>query len=81
MGKVENGLIVKNMRCFIMPDCIKAEVQEIFGPEDIKYMYAGPGENVKVKLKLPEGAEILRGYVVSDIHAKLPTAMEFYVDL
>ena len=80
-GKVENGQIVKGLRVIIMPIKAKAEIVEIIGGEDTKIMYANPGENVKVKLKVTDEIDVQRGYVLCDVHSVCHIGTEFKADV
>mmetsp|Transcript_27636 Transcript_27636/g.49867 ORF Transcript_27636/g.49867 Transcript_27636/m.49867 type:complete len:673 (-) Transcript_27636:602-2620(-) len=79
-GKVESGVIVKSQEVLILPLNIKAEVTEIVGGEDTKLMYAGPGENISLKLRLPEEVEVFRGYMLTDPDNPCHVAQEFEAD-
>ncbi|OMJ67690.1 hypothetical protein SteCoe_35078 [Stentor coeruleus] len=80
-GKVESGLAVKGLRVLIMPIKIKGEIIEIIGGEDTKLMYANPGENVKMRLKVPEEIDVQRGYVICDVHSVCHITNEFKADV
>mmetsp|Transcript_29093 Transcript_29093/g.28794 ORF Transcript_29093/g.28794 Transcript_29093/m.28794 type:complete len:375 (+) Transcript_29093:515-1639(+) len=81
LGKVERGTVVKGLKTMIMPIEAEAEIQELYGPEDAKFMYAKTGENLRLKLKVSEGVEIQPGYVLCDIHDVCNVATEFEADL
>ncbi|OMJ80946.1 hypothetical protein SteCoe_18710 [Stentor coeruleus] len=80
-GKVESGLAVKGLRILIMPIKIKGEIVEIIGGEDTKLMYANPGENVKMRIKVPEEVDVQRGYVICDVHSVCHITNEFKADV
>jgi len=57
-GKVESGLAVRGLRVIIMPIRVKGEIIDIIGAEESRLLYANPGENVKIKLKVAEEVDI-----------------------
>lgn len=80
-GKVESGMAVKGLRVIIMPTRAKGEIVEIVGGEDTKLMYANPGENVKMRVKVSEEIDVFRGYVICDVHSVCHTGTEFKADV
>ncbi|CAG9332205.1 unnamed protein product [Blepharisma stoltei] len=80
-GKVESGQVVKGLRVIIMPIRIKGEIVEIVGPEESRLMYANAGENVRIKLKVPEEVEIQRGFTICDVHDVCHATQEFSADV
>ncbi|CAG9324085.1 unnamed protein product [Blepharisma stoltei] len=80
-GKVESGQVVKGQRVIVMPIRIKGEIVEIIGAEESRLMYANAGENVRIKLKVPEEVEIQRGFTICDIHDVCHAAQEFSADV
>lgn len=79
-GKVESGTLVKGQEVMILPIMIKAEVVELVGGEDTKLMYAGPGENLSLKLRLPEEVDVFRGYMLTDPDNPSHISSEFEAD-
>ena len=81
LGKVESGLVVKDLKVTIMPVNLKATIQEICGPDDTKLVYAEAGENLKIKLKTQEDIEIQKGYVICDTHNLCEKSNQFLADV
>lgn len=80
-GKVESGQAVKGLRVIIMPIRAKGEIVEIISGQDNKFLYANPGENVKMKLKVSEEIDVVRGFVICDVHSVCHTGTEFKADV
>ena len=80
-GKVESGQVVKGLRIIIMPTRAKGEIIEIIGGEDTKLMYANPGENVKMRIKVAEEIDVLKGFVICDVHSVCHSGIEFKCDV
>ena len=80
-GKVESGQAIKGLRVIIMPTRAKGEIVEIVGGEDTKLMYANPGENVKMRIKVAEEIDVFRGFVICDVHSVCHTGTEFKCDV
>ena len=80
-GKVESGLAVKGLRVVIMPSRAKGEIVEIVGGEDTKLLYAHPGENVKMRIKVSEEIDVFRGFVICDVHSVCHSGTEFKADV
>lgn len=76
-GKVEAGKVVKGLRVSVMPIGIMGEVLEIIDSDENEFTYANAGENVKLKIRIPEEIEIWKGYVICDIHDDCHANTEF----
>jgi peptide chain release factor subunit 3 len=80
-GKIESGQVIKGLRVFLMPIRAKGEILEITGGEDTRLNYSNPGENVKIRIKVPEEVDVQRGYVICDVHSVCHTGFEFKADV
>lgn len=80
-GKVESGTLIKGQKITVMPNALKAEVSEIYGAEDVKMMFAKPGDNIRIKLKTSDDVDIQRGYMICDVHDLCHYAQEFEADI
>jgi peptide chain release factor subunit 3 len=80
-GKIESGLAVKGLKVILMPIRAKGEIVEIIGGEDTKMLYATPGENIKMRIKVAEEIDVQRGYVICDVHSVCHTGNEFKADV
>ena len=63
MGKIEQGSLRVGETLLIMPDKVKTEVQQIFCDE-VESTFAGPGENVRLKLRSVEEDQLQNGMVI-----------------
>ncbi|CAN0315599.1 unnamed protein product [Lampetra fluviatilis] len=65
LGKLESGSIVKGQHLVMMPNKHNVEVLSLLSDE-VETEAAGPGENLKLRLKGIEEEEILPGFVLCD---------------
>ncbi|XP_059453395.1 uncharacterized protein LOC132183941 isoform X2 [Corylus avellana] len=80
MGKVESGTVCEGDSLLIMPNKAHVKVIDIYCDED-EVRYAGPGENVRVRLTGVEEEGILSGFVLSGIAKPIPAVTEFVAQL
>ncbi|MQL88551.1 hypothetical protein Taro_021114 [Colocasia esculenta] len=66
MGKIESGTIREGNSLLVMPNKVDVKVLAVYC-DDVKVNYAGPGENVKVKLAGINDEDILSGFVLSSL--------------
>lgn len=76
-GKIESGRVVKGLKVSILPTNAPAEVLEILGADERELLFANSGENIRLKLKIPDEFEVQRGFVVCDIHDTCHADNEF----
>lgn len=81
LGKVESGRLVRNQEVIALPIRAKCEVMEVYGPEDVRLLYANPGENLKLKIKCPEEVDLKKGYLLCDLQDKCHVAFEFLAEM
>ena len=79
-GKIEQGKVSVGSQCVIQPANLETEVLAVY-IEDTEVTYAGPGENVRLKLKNVEEDQIHRGFVLSTISSPCPVVAEFEADV
>uniref|UniRef100_A0A672JU87 G1 to S phase transition 2 n=1 Tax=Sinocyclocheilus grahami TaxID=75366 RepID=A0A672JU87_SINGR len=63
LGKLESGSIAKAQQLIMMPNRHTVEVLSLLS-DDVETDYAGPGENLKLRLKGIEEEEILPGFIL-----------------
>lgn len=63
LGKLESGSIAKAQQLIMMPNRHTVEVLSLLS-DDVETEYAGPGENLKLRLKGIEEEEILPGFIL-----------------
>ncbi|XP_028669940.1 eukaryotic peptide chain release factor GTP-binding subunit ERF3A isoform X1 [Erpetoichthys calabaricus] len=63
LGKLESGSICKSQQLVMMPNKHNVEVLSLLS-DDVETEYAGPGENLKLRLKGIEEEEILPGFIL-----------------
>ncbi|XP_062027578.1 uncharacterized protein LOC133743611 isoform X1 [Rosa rugosa] len=80
MGKVESGSVREGDSLIIMPNKAQVKVIAIFIDED-RVKYAGPGENLRVRLSGIDDEDILSGFVLSSVANPIPAVTEFYAQL
>ena len=81
LGKIEGGKCVRNQEVIVLPLKVKCEIAELYGPEDVRMMYAGPGENLKLKIRCSDDLEIKKGYILCDPQDKCHVAFEFLAEM
>uniref|UniRef100_A0A4W3IFV0 G1 to S phase transition 1 n=1 Tax=Callorhinchus milii TaxID=7868 RepID=A0A4W3IFV0_CALMI len=65
LGKLESGTITKGYQLVMMPNKHNVEVLGLLS-DDVETDAAGPGENLKIRLKGIEEEEILPGFILCD---------------
>ncbi|KAJ6851704.1 eukaryotic peptide chain release factor GTP-binding subunit ERF3A isoform X1 [Iris pallida] len=80
MGKIESGSIREGDNLLIMPNKTSVKVLGIHCDED-RARWAGPGENVRVKLSGIEEEDILAGFVLSSVARPIGVVSEFNAQL
>ncbi|MQL94638.1 hypothetical protein Taro_027286, partial [Colocasia esculenta] len=80
MGKIESGTIREGNSLVVMPNKVDVKVLAVYC-DDIKVNYAGPGENVKIKLAGISDEDILAGFVLSSVAKPVPAVNEFNAQL
>ncbi|KAK9757526.1 hypothetical protein RND81_01G168500 [Saponaria officinalis] len=80
MGKIEWGSLHEGDSVIIMPNKAIVKVSAIYIDEE-KVRYAGPGENLRVRLSGIEEEDILSGFVLSSISNPIPAVNEFFAQL
>ncbi|CAH0385235.1 unnamed protein product [Bemisia tabaci] len=76
MGKVESGEIKKGMSLILMPNRSNVSVDQLWSDDD-EVSEAGPGENIKVKLKGVEEEDVSPGFVLCDPSTPVTTGRIF----
>ncbi|XP_064415090.1 eukaryotic peptide chain release factor GTP-binding subunit ERF3A [Latimeria chalumnae] len=67
LGKLESGSICKGQQLVMMPNKHTVEVLGLLS-DDVETECAGPGENLKLRLKGIEEEEILPGFILCDLN-------------
>ena len=80
MGKVEAGTARVGSRMVMMPNKQPVKVLGVWRDEE-EVDFAGPGENVKLKLSDIDDAEVSTGFVLSGCREICPCVAEFDVQL
>ncbi|KAJ6824099.1 eukaryotic peptide chain release factor GTP-binding subunit ERF3A isoform X1 [Iris pallida] len=80
MGKIESGSIREGDNLLIMPNKASVKVLGI-QCDDNSEKWAGPGENVRVKLSGIEEDDILSGFVLSSVAKPIGVVSEFNAQL
>ncbi|OWF46504.1 eukaryotic peptide chain release factor GTP-binding subunit ERF3A-like [Mizuhopecten yessoensis] len=76
LGKLEAGVITKNMTLMVMPNRATIKVNQLFSDE-IETELANPGENLKVKVQGVEEEDISPGFVLCPLDAPCNTGKVF----
>lgn len=63
-GKLESGALVEDQTVSLLPRKQYFNIKEIFNAKDERLPYALAGENVKLKVKLIEEEEVVRGNII-----------------
>ncbi|KAA8542779.1 hypothetical protein F0562_023931 [Nyssa sinensis] len=80
MGKVESGSVCEGDNLLVMPNKAQVKVLAIYCNEN-KVRWAGPGENLRVRLSGIEEDDILSGFVLSSIAKPIAAVYEFVAQL
>ncbi|XP_069124545.1 eukaryotic peptide chain release factor GTP-binding subunit ERF3A-like [Argopecten irradians] len=76
LGKLEAGVITKNMSLMVMPNRAIVKVNQLFSDE-IETELANPGENLKVKVQGVEEEDISPGFVLCPMETPCNTGKVF----
>ncbi|XP_033746809.1 eukaryotic peptide chain release factor GTP-binding subunit ERF3A-like [Pecten maximus] len=76
LGKLEAGVITKNMSLTVMPNRAIVKVNQLFSDE-IETELANPGENLKVKVQGVEEEDISPGFVLCPMESPCNTGKVF----
>ncbi|KAJ7975193.1 Elongation factor [Quillaja saponaria] len=80
MGKVESGSVCEGVSLMVMPNKAHVKVLAVFCDED-RVKWAGPGENLRIRLSGVEEDDILSGFVLSSIANPIHAVTEFVAQL
>ncbi|KAJ6360511.1 hypothetical protein OIU77_004512 [Salix suchowensis] len=80
MGKVESGSVTEGDSLLVMPNKTQVKVLAVYCDEN-KARYAGPGENVRIRLSGIDDEDILSGFVLSSIARPIAAVNEFDAQL
>ncbi|KAK3010206.1 hypothetical protein RJ639_012470, partial [Escallonia herrerae] len=80
MGKVESGSVREGDNLLVMPNKAQVKILAIFIDED-KVRYAGPGENLRIRISGIEDEDILSGFVLSSVAKPIRAVYEFVAQL
>jgi len=80
-GKVENGSIRLGDKLTVAPSGVPAQVLSLLDGRGEEVEYAGPGENVQIKINVADDEQIQRGFVLCPRDNMMPVTDVFEAEI
>ena len=80
-GKVENGSIRLGDKLCVAPSGVPAQVLSLLDGRGEEVEYAGPGENVQIKINVADDEQIQRGFVLCHRDNMMPVTEVFEAEI
>ena len=80
-GKVENGTIRLGDKLAVAPSGVPAQVLSLLDAKGDEVEYAGPGENVQIKINVADDEQIQRGFVLCHRDNLMPVTDVFEAEI